>query len=326
MQNQNYLHDSIYATAIADALGQVTQFQGNRLNSSDPLIQTMMPGDLGTIAGTWSDDTSLTLATLAALSQPMTLATEQLEDTMQNFAAWLNNGRFTTTGVAFDVGAGTQDALTQYQVTDDLFHSGSSHERNNGNGALMRMLPVALYVIRQGQGHPFDHPELVDLVINLAQLTHRHPRSTVACLIYVSLATQLLADQPRTVATVNQAVANVAHFIHERPRLNDQLPFFTDLTTPDFANHSTETLNTSGYVVSTLITACWLLIQPLNLAQLVVAGVNLGGDSDTITSIAAGLMALQIDLASFPEQWLSQLQGRSLIDQLLAKAAASNHF
>lgn len=325
MQNQNYLHDSIYATAIADALGQATQFQGNRLNSSDPLIQTMMPGDLGTIAGTWSDDTSLTLATLAALSQPITMS-DQLKTTMQNFASWLSDGKFTTTGVAFDVGAGTQDALTQYQITNDLFHSGSSHERNNGNGALMRMLPVALYVSHQGQGTPFDHPELVDQVINLAQLTHRHPRSTVACLIYVSLAAQLLTHQPRTVTTVNRAVTAVARLVHKTPQLNDQLPYFTDLTTSAFADSLPAELNTSGYVVSTLITACWLLVQPLNLAQLIVTGVNLGGDSDTITSIAAGLMALQTNLSSLPQQWLSQLQGRLLIDQLLEQAAASGHF
>ena len=69
--------------------------------------------------------------------------------------------------------------------TSPLEYGGSS-EYDNGNGSLMRILPLAFYTFEMKTE---DHFEIVH---NVSRLTHSHERALIACGIYVQLACELL--------------------------------------------------------------------------------------------------------------------------------------
>ena len=101
-------------------------------------------------------------------------------DLMDSFAAWFFDSMFTPHGEVFDVGNTTAAALRNYRSGIDPTRCGGAGLRDNGNGSLMRILPLA-YI------------ECTDEEINLVSaLTHSHDISQMACRIYVHVLRKIL--------------------------------------------------------------------------------------------------------------------------------------
>ena len=132
--------------------------------------------------GTWSDDTSLTIATMESISR---LQKIDYTDIMTNFANWYQKGEFTANDYCFDTGIATRQAINNFLDGVYALDCGLNGERNNGNGSLMRILPIAFYLFYQ-YGNSFDD-EAMNIIHSVSSLTHAHQRSLIACGIYFSL-------------------------------------------------------------------------------------------------------------------------------------------
>ena len=96
--------------------------------------------------GTWTDDSSMALATLASINEQNRI---DLRDIMERFLDWEFHGAYTPFGEAFDEGNTCSNAIYKYRDSHDLATCGETGEYSNGNGALMRILPVCLYFIQK---------------------------------------------------------------------------------------------------------------------------------------------------------------------------------
>ena len=161
------LYDTVIGFAIGDALGVPYEFkERGSFTCSD------MTG-YGTHyqpLGTWSDDTSMTLATLSSLKENEGRIIP--EDMRTKFNYWLLYGDFTATGEVFDVGISTTKALRSGKPCIG--------EHDNGNGSLMRILPLAFVECND------------DDIRNVSAITHGHWISMEACVILVHIAKRLL--------------------------------------------------------------------------------------------------------------------------------------
>ena len=93
---------------------------------------------------------------------------------MINFGKWYYNDEFTPTGEMFDVGNTCSIAIENYLVGKKFYlESGRSGERDNGNGSLMRIHPVVLYLANKDM--PME--EKIEIVHTMSALTHAHDRS-----------------------------------------------------------------------------------------------------------------------------------------------------
>lgn len=93
--------------------------------------------------GTWSDDTSMEIATIDSY---INCNVWDYEDLMKNFYDWLNEAKYTSRGITFDVGTTCLSAVKNYYYNGiPPLESGLDDMRSNGNGSLMRILPVAYY-------------------------------------------------------------------------------------------------------------------------------------------------------------------------------------
>ena len=247
---------------------------------------------------------------------------------MTNFVAWIKHHAFTPTDETFDVGMGTSRALHRYLTTHDPHDAGSADVHNNGNGALMRMFPIALWAIHQLDESQtlIDRPDLVDQIIAVAELTHRHARSTVGCLLYSALLTRVLENNTWSNQLLTQAVTDTQKMVQDRPELMGELPQYNRLVDPDFYKLTADKLNTSGYVVDTTESVWWLLSQFTDYHDMILTAINLGGDTDTIAGIAGGLAAVRGGLTSLPREWQDELQGRQVIANTIHDALRSGLF
>ena len=134
-------------------------------------------------AGTWSDDTSMALAICDSHRE---LRRVDAEDIRRRFVRWYREGAYTIDGL-FDIGGTTARALDQ--------GFGCAGESDNGNGSLMRAVPLAFMGATDGE------------VRAVSAITHAHPTSTEACVRMVQVARALMAG----------AAAQVAGEIARRP-------------------------------------------------------------------------------------------------------------
>lgn len=166
LRRQERLRSAIYGLAVGDALGVPFEF----LARGSFYCSNMVGG--GThqqVAGTFSDDTSMTLACCDSLRVCRDIDTS---DMRQRFLQWFDEGRYTPDGICFDVGNTTAQALKSGR--------GCAGEWDNGNGSLMRIAPLAFV------------PATDDDIVAVSAITHAHPMSCEICVSYIHLLRQLL--------------------------------------------------------------------------------------------------------------------------------------
>lgn len=192
--NLNDLKAAILGHAIADAMGVPVEFTAREERKADPVTDYRSYGSHGVPAGTWSDDTSMTLAALDSLAGGL-----DYSDMMECFLDWLDNAAYTATDVMFDVGGTTQYALHKFGRCTPAVECGSDGEHDNGNGSLMRIIPAAFYCKYALGDATLD--ERMAVIHNISALTHAHPRSQLGCGIYAMVLWALLERREKSAVT-----------------------------------------------------------------------------------------------------------------------------
>ena len=301
---------ALLGLAVGDALGVPVEFRSREERRRDP------------VAGTWSDDASLTFCLAETLARPEGLTgPPDLADFARRCLNWLDNAYWTATGETFDVGNATRAAIGRLRQGVEPTQAGPRTAADNGNGALMRILPLAFH--QTWRADPPDPDAAWALTAAVASVTHGHPRSTLGCLLYLLVARGLLAGLGPAVAYAQMvAVANpwlrrgnspaAVEAIHYRRVLDGTLPALPEAE-----------IQSSGCVVHTLEAALWCLLRHAGYPATVLAAVNLGSDTDTTGAVAGGLAALAYGEGGLPAEWLGALARRADIEALARRLAAA---
>jgi ADP-ribosyl-[dinitrogen reductase] hydrolase len=172
--------------AIADALGVPVEFCDRKELEENPVTDMIGFGTYPYPEGSWSDDTSMSLATLESLTFGML----DYDNIMINFGKWYYKDEFTPTGEMFDVGNTCSYAIDNYFAHKKPINlCGLTNENSNGNGSLMRIHPVALYLYTRDD---LIIEEKIEIIHFTSALTHAHERSKVACGIYAFVLWSIL--------------------------------------------------------------------------------------------------------------------------------------
>lgn len=307
--------------AVGDALGVPVEFASREELDKNPVADMEGFGTYPYPAGTWSDDTSMSLAALESLAS----GEINWDEIMQNFGKWLENGEFTPSGEAFDAGRTCVRALINYFAHGTkATESGGADEHSNGNGSLMRINPFVLYEYAKGT---FD----INVIHTASALTHMHERSKMACGIYAFVLWELLKKPDKQSIGIG---ANKARRFYKNSSEFDAFETmlfkricgigrnfsenFEEYRRPD----RTE-IKSSGYVVDSIEAAVWCLKTTSSYKGCVLKAVNLGDDTDTIAAIAGGLAGALYGYDTIPQEWLNTLIKREYIESL-CETAISN--
>jgi len=339
-----YLKDQILGgilgLAVADALGVPVEFQNRDSLRNNPVTDMRGYGTYNQAPGTWSDDTSLTLCLLDSLTKrgfgvkwerDKYLPQPDYTDLMQRFLSWAYKGKYTAHSEVFDIGIATKKALQRFRDGTDPLECGGTSENDNGNGSLMRMLPITFYlhVLIQNISRWESGGKAAMLsffhIQNLSSLTHGHMRSRIACSIYGMIANEILyADKKSLKHAIYYAYELVKQCWYDsrgnsddnRKEYEKELKQYKRLFQKNFAKLPEEKIKSSGYVVDTLEAAIWCLLNTNNYKDCVLKAVNLGEDTDTVAAIAGGLAGMYYGINNIPTEWLSQLARRDYIEEL----------
>jgi ADP-ribosylglycohydrolase len=311
---------ALLGLAVGDALGVPVEFIGREARRRDPVVDMRSYGTHHQPAGTWSDDSSLTFCLAETLAQPSGRTGQpDLADFGRRAINWLDNSYWTAYGEVFDVGNATRYAIQNLRAGVTPTQAGPRSELDNGNGALMRILPLVFHEIWRAE--KLDLNAAWALTEDVASVTHGHPRSSLGCFLYLLVARGLLAGlAPAAAYGQMQQLANPWLQNGSIPAVVQDKHYQRILTDGLLALPEAE-IKSSGYVVHTLEAALWCLLTHDSYAATVLAAVNLGDDTDTTGAVAGGLAGLAYGEAAIPAEWLAVLARRADIEDLATRLA-----
>ena len=285
--NTQPVYSGIIGLVVGDAMGVPVEF-----NPRDSFKITDMIG-YGTYdlpAGTWSDDSSMMLATVESIAR---LGKIEPDSIMRNFVRWVNEGDFTPYGEMFDIGRATRNAIQRYVQGIPATQCGGTAEWDNGNGSLMRILPLAFT--------DCDY----DMVNAVSSLTHAHEISKGACRIYTYVVRQLLHG--RTLDDIYKCFTFKQSAFERLTKLKSL---------------RRDEIKSTGYVVDTLEAALWCNLKSSSYRECILMAVNLGDDTDTVAAVAGGLAGVIYGIGGeqgIPEEWINQIARKEWITELCGK-------
>ena len=332
---KNKMLGGILGLAVGDALGVPVEFNSRESLRRNPVTEMKGYGTYNQPPGTWSDDTSLTLCLLDSLThkgfdirweRDKNFPQPDYADIMQRFVAWMDKGEYTAHGEVFDVGIATRKALQRFRNGTAPLECGGTSEQNNGNGSLMRILPLAFYlhtlILNMGRDAPASRgASLVSCFThNVSSLTHAHKRSQIACGIYVAIAYHTLHVYPNDGKGLEEAIHSgleaARNSLYDDKKYAKELKHYRRLFKKDFSELPEKKIKSSGYVVDTLEAALWCLLNTSNYKDCVLKAVNLGEDTDTVAAVAGGLAGMFYGVEGITKEWLNQLARREYIEKL----------
>lgn len=311
-------YDGIMGLVTGDALGCPAEFcTREELRERGGVTAMEGYGTYQMPPGTWTDDSSMALATLDSLRNRQAVVPK---DIMDCFAAWKAQGRYTPFGKAFDIGRTCSEAIEAYQKSGDWHTCGRTDEHANGNGALMRILPVCLFLIRQEQRKEMDEEQALQTVQQVTALTHGHRRAGIASGLYYFIVRSIVQNREKgSLKELLQAGLDAGFRYYDRnPENQAELGHFDRIRKLDTTeNIAEEEIRSSGYVIDTIEAAVWCLLTTDSFRSCLLKAVNLGDDTDTTAAVAGGPAGLYYGGENIPAEWRNALQRREWIEGLI---------
>ena len=285
--------DGIIGLIVGDALGVPVEFTSRYELMEHPVTRMEGYGTYKQPPGTWSDDSAMTIATMHSIVQKQGI---DYTDMMDKFVDWLKNAKYMQGDFTFDCGGTTSSAISKYDTGSQALESGCGGARDNGNGSLMRILPLA-YI------KDIDYKTIE----NVSRLTHAHQRSKIACVLYIEIAKSMLENENMTIKEhIFLACDKIKEYYKDSPELKHFEKIF---------NNNLDEVSGKGYVISTFEVVVHCLLNTDNYVDAVLNAVNIGGDTDTNAAICGGLAGIYYGYDSIPIDWLNEI-GR--LDEVLS--------
>jgi len=262
--------------AVGDALGAPVEFMtsGEIAAKYGRLTEMVGGGWLRLKPGQVTDDTEMTLCLARGIAAA---GGWDLRTIAGEFAGWLKSR-------PVDVGDTCRRGIRNFMLKGDL--ETPPNQWDAGNGALMRMTPLALYTLGNSE-------LLQKCSIEHGHLTHNHPLSDAACITYGRMIHLALLGTEKS------------RLRREADKLVEEYPTFRFDPYPGLA---------SGYVVDTLQTVFHFFFRSRSFEECLTFIVNQGGDADTTGAIAGGLAGAYYGMGEIPRRWLKKLDTRYVVE------------
>ncbi|MBC7409044.1 MAG: ADP-ribosylglycohydrolase family protein [Arcicella sp.] len=294
----------LFGIAIGDALGVPVEFMSRKHLQTNPVVGMREFGTHHQPVGTWSDDTAMSFLLVEQLIEGY-----DINGLGKKFCQWFQYNYWTPHGEIFDMGVATRNAMDKLAKGISASESGECDDYSNGNGSLMRILPLAIYL----QNKPID--QRFCITKEVSGITHSHIRSIIGCFFAVEFMIQLLKEKDKYDAyyETQNIVRDYLHLINIK---SSEIELYNRVLFDDISCIPEQDIYSSGYVLHTLEASLWAFLTTNNFRDAVLKAVNLGDDTDTIGSITGGMAGLFYGFKQIPENWINQLARTKDIENL----------
>lgn len=295
----------IWGLLVGDAVGVPYEFHKAEELSKLDFVDIIPPNGFNRAhntvkIGTWSDDGAQALCLLDSLNSKDKM---DINDFADKLLKWYEEGLWAIDNYVFDVGVQTADALREYKRGISPLKSGMVRPDGKGNGALMRVLPLALW-------HRGADEELVKDAHIQSLVTHGNACNGVCCALYCLWARGVLNGLNIDDAYA-YSVMRLRKIYGEDSEFRKELEF---TVRPD----SEAIGNGSGYVVDSL-RSVRMVLKHDNFEDVINNSILLGDDTDTTAAIAGGIAGIKYGINAIPKRWMDKMKGKELVKPLIER-------
>jgi len=305
---KNVVKSGIFGVCIGDALGVPVEFRTREQLKRSTVTKMRAMGTYRQPLGTWSDDSSLTLCLAESLCNGY-----NLEDMALKFIRWHNEEIWTPHGRVFDIGIATRQAISRISSGIIPKLCGGTSEFDNGNGSLMRILPLVFYLKDEENIEKLYHT-----VKEVSSITHGHFRSVFACFIYVIFAIELLKGKSK-IEAYDYMQKKVLEYAENQEFNPKEIKLFERILNNNIATYPEDEIKSSGYVLHSLEASLWCFLNSESYSEAVLKAVNLGEDTDTTGAITGGIAGIYYGFENIPEDWISELVRKDDIESICSQ-------
>lgn len=275
MLDNDRVLSGLMGVAVGDALGVPVEFTSREERTQNPVTTMQGNGTWNQLPGTWSDDSSLTFC----LAECMCQEKLSLDEIAKSFYRWYSESYWSARGETFDIGNTTFLAIVDWKQGKSPVDAGGRSEKSNGNGSLMRILPLA-YLYQN-----LEYGDLMELTEKISSITHAHLRSRMACGIYISIAIELLGGASIELAYhrgienyLNWCGTPVGDEINGEGRqisnYNAEKHHFDRILDGRIGSLPVEEIRSGGYVIDTLEACLWCLLETSSYSEAVLKAAD----------------------------------------------------
>jgi len=289
---------ALLGLAVGDAVGTTVEFQSP--GSFSPVSDMVGGGPFNLQAGQWTDDTSMALCLADSLVESRGF---DPSDQAERYCRWWQEGYLSPTGKCFDIGNTTRTALAKHR-NEGKAYCGSTAPKSAGNGALMRLAPVAVaYANRPATA--------IVLAGESSRTTHGATESIDACRYFAGILCGLI-----TGAGKNDVLASMYSPVPGLWDVESLAPGIQTIAAGSFKEKSPPVIRGAGYVVACLEAALWAFHTTDSFEDAILAAVNLGDDADTTAAVCGQVAGACYGRSGIPQGWLGRLAMRSEIQSM----------
>ncbi|MCT4664536.1 MAG: ADP-ribosylglycohydrolase family protein [Flavobacteriales bacterium] len=253
MNNQILSKSDIMASflghAIGDALGVPVEFSTRKSLIKNPVTNYRGYGTWNQPPGTFSDDSSMMFCTAESLCKSFCL-----DDMAQNFVKWYRDGFWGAHNKVFDIGNTTKESIERVMKGENPLFSGAFFEENNGNGSLMRILPMIFFLKNEN-----DINKRYSMIKKVSSITHAHFRSIFSCFLFVEFGLELLKFDTEKAYKI--AIDNVKNYAEIQEFNSNELILFDRILSGNLMSIVENEIQSGGYVLNTLESVIWCLLN-----------------------------------------------------------------
>jgi ADP-ribosyl-[dinitrogen reductase] hydrolase len=302
---KNILKDILYGVCVGDTLGVSAEFESRNTLKHSPITNMTSGGFHEQGLGVWSDDSSLTFCLAETIAEGF-----DLQLLANKFIKWKNEGYWTATGEVFDIGMTTNQSIQLLEEGISPLYSGSNNTNENGNGSIMRVLPLVLLF----EGKTIN--ERYELTKQVSGITHSHIRAINACFYYLEFA-KLIVEGKNKFEASEILKTDFITFLKSKNTIQSEIDIFYRLTSINIFEVDENLIVSDGYVIHTLEASIWCLLKTNSYKEAVLKAVNLGEDTDTTGAVTGGLAGLYYSFCAIPKNWIYPLRKINEINQLI---------
>ncbi|KRB54041.1 ADP-ribosylglycohydrolase family protein [Flavobacterium sp. Root186] len=293
---ENNIKAGLFGLAVGDALGVPVEFESRTYLKENPVSDMFGFGTHHQPEGTWSDDSSLAFCLAESLCSGF-----DLNDIAKNFVRWYSADLWTPHGEVFDIGIATRSAILNIAKGHQPDLCGGFEEKDNGNGSLMRILPLVFYLQKEK-----DIEIIYQKVKQVSSITHAHFRSVFSCFIYVVYCLEILKGKEKF-EVYREMQRILLKFLEDKKYNEFEIQLFDRILKNDISTYPEINIHSSGYVLDSLQASFWCFLNFETYEETVLKAVNLGEDTDTTGAIAGGLAGIYYGIENIPKKWIEKL-------------------
>lgn len=264
--------------------------------------------------GSWSDDTSMTIASMASFIRNH--GAIDYEDQMKQFDRWWDENEYCCLETPFGLGGTTHMAMGRFLIGVPALDCGGTHEQDNGNGSLMRILPFSLYCVFHG----LDLEQTQKIISDASRMTHAHPISQLCCFVWTEFLRGLIAGKSVEDAVMGTEQVPYGKWFSQETM--DAVSFVRDKRIREITEQD---IGETGYVVDTLYSAFFSLLRGGDYESVIRTAVGLGYDTDTSAAVAGMAAGILYGANHIPERWKKALRSEDVLLKTAEEFAEAVH-